>query len=70
MRGGKRIVDVQIAKPGHRGHQCRIVLFFTLVKAGVFQNRDRTGRQRGHRTFRLGTGAIGDKADRAAEHRL
>ena len=56
VRGGKRVVDPDVAEFGQFGDECRIVLFLVLVEAGIFQTEDVA-------VLHRGDGLGGDVAD-------
>ena len=66
MRGGERIVDVEISEPCEGIGEGGIVRLLARVEAQVLQQRHIAGRKRSHGGLRLLTDAIGDEAHREA----
>ncbi len=56
VRGGERVVDVDVGEPGQLLGHDGIVLLLAGVEPGVFEHQDLAGLQ-------LGDGFLGDRAD-------
>jgi hypothetical protein len=64
MCGGKCVVDVEVAEARQRGDELRRVLFFSTMKAGVFEQQHVAGLHRRNRSFRLRPDAVAGERHR------
>ena len=58
MGTAKGVVDVDIAQLCQCGSHGRVILFFALVKTGIFEHQHLTGLQCGNRSFGFGTNCL------------
>ena len=68
MRGGERVVDVDVAELGERRDKGRIVLFFFFVEARIFQTKNVAVLHRRDGFLGDVADAVVGKADRPAEN--
>ena len=68
MRGGESIVDPDVAELRQRVDKCRIVLFFFLVEARVFQTENVARLHRRDGGLGCFADAIVGKSNRSLEH--
>src|SRR5262245_60585064 len=68
MRGGKRVVDPDVAELGERSDEVWVVFLLAFVKARVFQTENVAGLHGGDRRLRLLANTTLGECDRATDH--
>ena len=58
VRRREGVVDIGVAERGERLRECRVVGFFALVEAQIFEQRDLARLEGGNNPLRLGADAV------------